>query len=542
MSPINPKSVLRRRRSRNNVTRVARPAHRDALQIAERYFAPTVLLPTITAAWLVIGNLPAFAAEMDSAEATAQVSTTFRDAYAGAADAETFPVAAADGSDLNLEYVAPEATAGPETAVEDLVSVFRTAQLSDPTYLQAQANLNAVMENVVQARGNMYRPVIGIAGAGSKNRQDIEAAFGNSGRSKFKSRSLSINMTQPVFYFDRYLRIDQSDQQVVQAEVQVSSALQNLMLQVAQRYFDILGARDNLRFAEAEKRSLKEQLEQTEQRFEVGLTAITDVQEARAGYDRAAADVIVAANEVENAIEALRESTGVYYDNLEILNEKIPLEVPEPADVDQWSSLAQRQNLDVTAAQIGAEIAEQEIGIQQAGRLPTLDLVGSYGHRRSGGQFGDNTVNAGSIGMELNIPLYSAGQVSSRSRQARHRHNEALAQLDGARRAALRQARQAYLGVVADISSIRALEQAVVSSKTALESIQAGFEVGTRTAVDVVIAERTLLQSRRDLARARYTYILDVLQLKQAAGTLSPEDLALANEWLEAKSTQDANS
>lgn len=471
------------------------------------------------------------------------MSTTFRDAYAGAADAETFPVAAADSNELDLEYIAPEATAGPETAVEDLLSVFRTAQLSDPTYLQAQANLNAVMENVVQARGNMYRPVIGIAGAGSRNRDDIEAArLGSNGRAKYNSRSLAINVTQPVFYFDRYLRIDQSDQQVVQAEVQVSSALQNLMLQVAQRYFDILGARDNLRFAEAEKRSLKEQLEQTEQRFEVGLTAITDVQEARAGYDRAAADVIVAANEVENAIEALRESTGVYYDNLEILNEEIPLEVPEPADVDQWSSLAQRQNLDVTAAQIGAEIAEQEIGIQQAGRLPTLDLVGSYGHRRSGGLFGDNTVNSGNIGMELNIPLYSAGQVSSRSRQARHRHNEALAQLDGARRAALRQARQAYLGVVADISSIRALEQAVVSSKTALESIQAGFEVGTRTAVDVVIAERTLLQSRRDLARARYTYILDVLQLKQAAGTLSPEDLALANEWLEAKSTQDANS
>lgn len=420
-----------------------------------------------------------------------------------------------------------------QTSGRGLLDIFAEAERSDPGYRQAHANLDAVLENVVQARGNMYRPVIGINGSGVRNRQDIEAAFGRTGRSKFDSRSLGIQMTQPVFYFDRYLRIEQANEQVAQAEVQVSIALQDLIIRVAERYFDILAAQDNLRFAEAEQRSLQEQLRQTEQRFEVGLTAITDVQEARSGFDRARANVIVAGNALENAIEALRETTGVYEDQLKVLEANLPLERPEPEDVEEWANLAQRQNLNVTAAELGSAVAEQEIRVQRAARMPTLDLVGEYGHRQSGGQFGDNTVNAGSIGMQLNIPIYAAGQIGSRTRQARYRHDEALAQLEGARRGALRQARQAYLGVLADISSVKALEQAVVSSETALESIQAGFEVGTRTAVDVVIAERTLLQSRRDLARARYDYLLDVMRLKQAAGTLSPEDLMLADERLE---------
>lgn len=416
---------------------------------------------------------------------------------------------------------------------QGLLDVFSEAERSDPGYQEAQANLQAVLENVVQARGSLYRPVIGVAGAGARNRQDIDAAFGRAGRSTFNSRSLGIQMTQPVFYYDRYLRVDQADEQVAQAEVQVSIALQELILRVAERYFEILAAQDNLRFARAEELSLEEQLRQAEQRFEVGLTAITDVQEARAGFDRARANVIVAANALENAVEALRETTGAYNDSLKVLNAGLPLDRPDPASVDEWANLAERQNLSVTAAEFGASIAEREIGVQRAARMPTLDLIGDYGHRQSGGQFGANTVNAGSIGMELNIPLYAAGQISSRTRQARYRHDEALAQLESARRAALRQARQAYLGVVADISSVKALEQSVVSSETALESIQAGFEVGTRTAVDVVIAERTLLQSRRDLARARYDYLLDVLRLKRAAGTLSPTDLSIADEWLE---------
>lgn len=418
-------------------------------------------------------------------------------------------------------------------ADESLVDVYQLAETRDPAFREAQANLSAVGENVTQAKGNLFRPVIAVQGAGSRNRQDIDAPFGNTGRVSFNSRSLAIGITQPVYYYDRWMRVEQANQEVQQAEVEVAIARQDLIVRVAERYFDILAAKDNLAFAQAEETSLKRQLEQIEQRFEVGLTAITDVQEARAGYDRAAAATIVARNQLENAVEALRETTGTYHEDLAPLGAEITLAEPEPADIDAWTELAVQQNLTVTSASIGADIAEQEIQVQKAGRLPTLDIVGDYGHRRSGGQFGNNTVNSGSIGMELNVPIYTAGLVSSRTRQAHHRHNEALARLEGAQRAALRQSRQAFLGVRADIASVRALKQAVISSETALESTQAGFEVGTRTAVDVVDAERGLFQARRDYARARYDYILDVLRLKQAAGTLSPEDLIDANAMLE---------
>ena len=425
------------------------------------------------------------------------------------------------------------ACAAPPAGAESLLEIYRMAEQKDPAFRESRANLSAVAENVTQAKGNVFRPVIAVQGAGSRNRQDVQAAFGNTGRTVFNSRSLSIGITQPVYYYDRWMRVEQANQEVAQAEVQVAVARQDLVVRVAERYFDILAAEDNLEFAKAEENSLRRQLEQIEQRFEVGLTAITDVQEARAGYDRAAAATIVAQNQLENAIEALRETTGVYYADLAPLGEDLELVQPEPAKIDAWTELAVQQNLSVAAAVLGAEIAEQEIAVQKAGRLPTLDIVGDYGHRQTGGQFGDAIVNSGSIGMQLNVPIYSAGLISSRTRQAHHRHSEALARLEAAQRAALRQSRQAFLGIRADISSVKALEQAVLSSKTALESTQAGFEVGTRTAVDVVDAERGLFQARRDYARARYDYILDVLRLKQAAGTLSPEDVAAADGLLD---------
>lgn len=304
------------------------------------------------------------------------------------------------------------------------------------------------------------------------------------------------------------------------------------MVRLAERYFLVLANMDNLAFAEAEEKSLSRQLDQAKQRFDVGLTAITDVQEAQAGFDRAVAQKIAAANGVDNAREALREIIGIYLEAQAAITENMPFVPPDPADPDQWTDTALAQNLDIAAAMHAVESSRQEIKVQNTGHLPTLDAVASYGYDKTGGRFGATKIHSDAVGLELNVPLFQGGFVSSRAREARARLDVSLEQLEIARRNTQRKTREAYLGVISGISQVYAFKQALISSETALRATEAGFEVGTRTAVDVIAAERVLSQSKRDYARAKYEYIQNSLRLKQAAGTLSHEDLAQINQWL----------
>ncbi|MGH8597779.1 MAG: TolC family outer membrane protein, partial [Gammaproteobacteria bacterium] len=316
------------------------------------------------------------------------------------------------------------------------------------------------------------------------------------------------------------------------AQAELDAAYQALILRVAERYFEVLAAEDSVAFAHAEKESLSGQLEQAKQRFDVGLIAITDVQEAQAGYDRALAEEIGAANQRENSHEALREVTGDYQSELVPLGVEFALDRPDPDSIESWTETALNQNLEISAAQIATEIARDEIRVESAGHYPTVDITGSHGFGSQGGRFGQTDIDGSDIGVRMNVPLYAGGSVVSRTRQASHEHSAALERLEKARRAVYRETREAYLGIIAQISAVRALKQAVLSSKTAVDSTRAGFEVGTRTTVDVVTAERGLSEARRDYARARYDYVLDGLRLKKAAGTLGPADLAAANTWL----------
>lgn len=418
--------------------------------------------------------------------------------------------------------------------MDDLLMVLAAAEERDPFYREARDAALAVAEGVPQARADLWLPRLSFNAGGSRVRQDItiEAPFGAGGKVAFNTHNYRINMEQPVYHYDRFIALKQADKRLQQAQTEVLVAHQELMLRVAERFFDVLAARDNLAFAEAEKESLMSQLEQARQRFEVGLIAITDVQEAQAGFDRAQASEISARNQIENASEALREVTAAYYPNLGELGEDMPLSTPEPADIDAWTETALANNLQLSAALVASEIAQKEIRRQYAQHLPTLDLVGGHGLNKQGGRFGSTEIEQSDIGLELTVPIYAGGAVVSRTRQAGHEHSAALERLEQARRAAQREARQAFLGVSAQISSVRALNQAVVSSRTALESTRAGFEVGTRTAIDVVAAERGLSAAKRDYARARYDYIIETLRLKKAAGSLAPADLAIANGWL----------
>jgi len=412
----------------------------------------------------------------------------------------------------------------------DLMDVYNLAERSDPQFRQAAANKRAVLESRPQAYSKLL-PSINFTANSYYNTQDTVADF-RGGNFRYSSRGYNLNLRQPLFHWDRYLQVDQANSSIKQADAQLALAQQSLMVRVAQAYFNVLAAQDTLQFARAEKRALGRQLEQSKQRYDVGLTAITDVQEAQAGYDRAVAQEIAAENDIDNNREALREITGQYVDNLDQLAVKMPLVKPNPADIDEWTDTALRQNLNVIVAQDAVDLSRQEIKIQHAGHYPTLDLVSQYGYDDSGGRFGKTITRSGAIGLELNVPIFGGGYVSSKTREAEDRLQQQLEVLEQARRQAHLSTRQAYLGVISGISQIKALNQAVISSETAQKATEAGFEVGTRTAVDVVASERATYQAKRDYARARYNYLIDTLRLKLAAGILSKEDMAQVNMWL----------
>lgn len=418
---------------------------------------------------------------------------------------------------------------------DGLFAAYQQAENSDPQYLQQVSAYRASLENRPQALSNLL-PTVSISANTSRNDQEIKIdggrAIGSSGGVEFSNRGYSLDLRQTIFRRDRFLSLDQADDVIMQAEAELGAAQQDLMIRISEAYFSILTAQDELEFARLEKKSLARQLDQAEQRFDVGLVAITDVQEAKAGHDLAVARRIRAENQLDNAYEAMREITGAYLPTMNPLVDETPLLRPQPENIDEWSSTAAEQNLDVIAARHATEVSRKAIKIQRSGHMPTLDLVASHGYNKSGGRFGGTRIRANQIGLEFALPIDVGGGVRSRTRQAIHENEQSMQQLESTIRSAQRSTREAYLGVLAGISEVQALNQAVVSSETALEATEAGFEVGTRTAVDVVAAERSLNQAQRDYSNARYEYLLNTLRLKRSAGTLAIEDLQSIDKWL----------
>ena len=425
------------------------------------------------------------------------------------------------------------AYAGPVFPV-DLLEIYGYALDSDPQYQQVAATRRAVLEQRPQALSQLL-PSLSFSANAFTNEQEIDSIFnplGQGGKVTYGSHGYSLDLTQPLFRGDRIMQYLQADNRIKQADAELMAAEQDLILRTTEAYFEVLAAYDNLGFAEAEKKSLSRQLDQAKQRFDVGLTAITDVQEAQAGHDRAFAAEIEARNNVDNAWEALREITGAYFSDPAVLGDTMPLVSPQPEEIDAWTGAALEQNLNILAARHAVDTARREIKRQKAGHLPTVDMVARHSLDESGGRFGSIESTTSSVGVQLNVPLFQGGYVSSRVRESHERLDAEMQRLEQARRNAQRLTRQAYLGVISGISRVKALKQAVVSSETALLATEAGFDVGTRTAVDVVAAERATSQARRDYARARYDYLLDTLRLKQASGSLSPQDLQEVNRWL----------
>jgi len=418
---------------------------------------------------------------------------------------------------------------GSSALASDLLRVYQEALDNDPQLRAASSAYKAALTAKPQARA-LLLPNANFSADTSRNSYDTSTTSKN----EYNSHGYGISLKQPVFRYNYWIQLQQSDYSIQKAEADFSAAQQDLILRTAETYFAVLAAEDSLEFARAEKTAIGRQLEQAQKRFDVGLIAITDVHEAQSAYDLSVANEIAADNQLATAHEALTEITGIPNPVLATLGTELPLLEPQPANMQEWTSTALKQNLQLQSAIKSADIAQENIRLQRSGHLPTLDLVAGYNKANKaniGGGIAKDTTSS-SISLELNIPIYEGGLVTQKTREAVYLHNQSLDILEQQRRLVLHQARDAYRGVISGISRVKALLAATISTRSALETTEAGFEVGTRTIVDVLNAQRDVFRAKRDYAQARYDYILNTLRLKQAAGTLQPEDLKYANQWL----------
>lgn len=427
-----------------------------------------------------------------------------------------------------------------------LLEVYQQALQSDPLIHEAEARRLAALESSPQAR-SVLLPQISAAGEYTESNFDGTSFPSNNlipvtTIQEEEQTRWRIELRQSLFRWDQWVGMRQADKVVAKAEIDFEAAQQDLIVRVVRRYFDVLAAEDRLTSIHADRTAIARQLEQAKQRFEVGLIAITDVQESQAAYDQAVANEIGAKRELATARELLREITGEHVPSLSAPKDDFPLETPDPSDESSWIDLAMSQNLALVSSRFSEEIARDDISVRRTGHYPTLDLVANIAHSEADTTRpnplapGDITVPSesdfDSIGIQLSIPIYSGGGTSSRVREAVYLHRASREQLQRVARETERQTRDAYLGVLSEISRVRALEQAVASSRTALEATQAGFEVGTRTIVDVLNSQFALYAAITNYYQSRYNYIGNVLLLKQAAGTLQVQDLEEIDRWL----------
>jgi outer membrane protein len=424
--------------------------------------------------------------------------------------------------------------AGPALSA-DLIAVYREATLQDAAYASAKAQFIAAQERLPQGRA-LLLPNVNF-GAGS-NYNDVDVEYKNStfasGRRDFYDYNYGVTVSQPIYRSQNMAIYEQSKIQVRQAQTQLNIAAQDLITRVAQAYFDVLLARANLRTIASQKVAVAEQLEQAKRNFVVGTATITDSREAQARYDLVVAQELVAQNDVEVKNRALEQLVGRPMGELAGLTTPVTLNAPQPAEMNAWVEQAYQSSLQIAAAQHSVELAAREIERAGAGHRPTLDAVGSLtqNYASSSAQGIGSDVRALVIGVQLNVPLYQGGAISSRVREAVANQERARQDLENARRSAALQTRQAYLGVTSGLAQVQALRQAVASTQLQLESTKLGQEVGVRTAVDVLNAEQQLSIARRDLAQALYNTVLNQLRLKAAVGKLAEADLADINALL----------
>lgn len=417
----------------------------------------------------------------------------------------------------------------------DLMQVYRDALVNDPVFAAARASLDAGREKASQGLSGLL-PALSVSGNTLWN--DAESDPRNNpalkSRNEYNTHAYQLTLSQPLFRWQNWVAYDQARLQVAQAEASFVQARQDLILRVAQAYFDVLNASENLSAVQANKQAIAQQLELAKKSFEVGTATITDTHEAQARFDLVMAQEIAAESELEIRQQALQVLVGKDAGPLAAPRKDAELNPPTPNKLADWVSAAETGSLTVLIQQALAEIAAREVDKQRAGHYPTLDLVANQGRAKS---FTSNAIGAvdmdfRNVGLQFNIPLFQGGQVTSRQREAAANRLAAQSGLEAAKRNSALAARQYYLGVTNGLAQVRALKAALISSQSALESNKLGYEVGVRINIDVLNAENQVYVTRRDLAKATFDTLMAQLRLKAAVGTLNDEDVQRINALL----------
>jgi len=434
----------------------------------------------------------------------------------------------------------------------DLMQVYNQALSSDPTFKKAQADWLSAKENLPitmsgnGSPGSGLFPYLGVSGGINRSYQKQTLGGGANGTGYFNGNNYLLTLTQPIFNYQTWKMVSSARYSVKAATATYLAAAQNLMFRTAQAYFNVLSANDQLRFTLSQKQAFLHQLITAEQKFKVGLIAVTGVYDAEASYDNAVANEIKDRNNLANMIEDLRAITSVQYKSLKGLRSKVPLVIPQPGNIEQWVKIADSQNYTIKSDLYSMLAARENIKVSAAGRYPTITGTASYGATTNGTLTGigtavpnnagtgvQNVVTAtGTVGLNVNFPIFQGGYVTETTKQARYNYLSASDQLDFQHRNVTNQTRQAFLGAQSGISQIQADVQAIKSARNKLEATQAGYVVGTRTMVDVLNAVTALTQAQQTWANDRYKYVISIITLKQQAGTLSPKDLMAINNWL----------
>ncbi|WP_431146409.1 TolC family outer membrane protein [Pseudomonas alvandae] len=430
------------------------------------------------------------------------------------------------------------AAEAPLSNKTDLVSVYQEAVDNNADLAAARAQYGAQKEVVPQARAGLLPNL--SAGADLNNtRTELDQPAMTATRS---STVYQATLSQPIFRADRWFQLQAAKSVNEQASLQLSATEQNLILQSAEAYFNVLRSQDNLASTKAEEAAFKRQLDQSNERFDVGLSDKTDVLQSQASYDTARANRIIAQRQVEDAFEALITLTNRQYNSIQGVVHTLPILPPAPNDAKAWVDTAAKQNLNLLASNYAVDAAEDTLRQRKAGHAPTLDAIAQYRKGDNDGLGFTNPSPTGqryggdaeqrTIGLQLSIPIYSGGLTSSQVRESYSQLTQTEQQREGLRRQVVENTRNLHRAVNTDVEQVQARRQSIISNQSAVDATEIGYQVGTRNIVDVLDAQRQLYTSVRDYNNARYDYILDNLRLKQAAGTLSPEDLQALSRYL----------
>ncbi|WP_368889766.1 outer membrane channel protein TolC [Morganella morganii] len=417
------------------------------------------------------------------------------------------------------------------TQAEDLLQVYQKAKETNPTLRQTQAERNQAFEKINEARSPLL-PQLGLGGG-------YEYTNGYRDNSNQNSNALNaqLKLTQTIFDMSKWRQLNLQEQTAGISDITFQSAQQQLIVDTAVAYFNVLRALDTLSFVQAQKEAVYRQLDQTTQRFNVGLVAITDVQNARANYDSVLAQEVAGRNDVENAIEALRQVSGIYYSELASLDVN-RFKTNAPDAIEALLKEAQERNLNLLSATLSRNLAKEQISLAESGHYPTVNLSAGTGVTNTdlsgSGYAGKPNSYAGqsTIGVNVSIPLYTGGAVSSQVDQAQYGYTAASEKLEATLRQVVQTTRSSYNNINASISSVNAYKQVVTSAESSLDATEAGYQVGTRTIVDVLNATTTLYEAKKSLSNARYDYLINQLYIGQARGTLNEEDILRLNQVL----------